>query len=233
MRPYLPPVIGTNVVFQSTHLVWGATLKYRLRKKISVISIHAPRVRCDFRDFSGRPCRDISIHAPRVRCDETVSAPMFPREYFNPRTSCEVRPDDGMNGLIPTVFQSTHLVWGATVTIPRNKREEGISIHAPRVRCDASRPKERRPFCYFNPRTSCEVRLMGSDGTPRKIIFQSTHLVWGATSVGLAAYVRTCISIHAPRVRCDVKNNPNKYEQSHFNPRTSCEVRQTSPFRVN
>ena len=33
----------------------------------------------------------ISIHAPRVRCDESFSIECTVLQYFNPRTSCEVR----------------------------------------------------------------------------------------------------------------------------------------------
>ena len=55
--------------FQSTHPVWGATLVFRQVRIIVCISIHAPRVGCDF-----------PIHLP-------TSA----SKYFNPRTPCGVR----------------------------------------------------------------------------------------------------------------------------------------------
>ena len=52
----------------------------------------------------------ISIHAPRVRCDFPTS--VFFRSYmhFNPRTSCEVRPEAVFSYLGFYIFQSTHLV---------------------------------------------------------------------------------------------------------------------------
>ena len=100
-----------------------------------------------------------------------------------------------------------------------------ISIHAPRVRCDASVHRIRLRHCHFNPRTSCEVRLsfvrketVNYYFNPRTscevrpcfqsqcnetLLFQSTHLVWGATLSWDWLY----LSI------------------SDFNPRTSCEVR--------
>ena len=170
--------------FQSTHLVWGATGCRRVRKSIDV--------------------------------------------YFNPRTSCEVRPFPWdmykeneefqsthlvwgatfskislMNGL--KLFQSTHLVWGATSNEPILRWIERISIHAPRVRCDNLFPHILSSFLVisihaprvrcdqmipfwsvvhynFNPRTSCEVRLpeTWTEGD-MMMVFQSTHLVWGAT----------------------------------------------------
>ena len=124
-------------LFQSTHLVWGATY-YRNESVV---------------------CWAISIHAPRVRCDKLLTLKLRTHYYFNPRTSCEVRPD------VPRL--------AALFT--------RISIHAPRVRCDFF-------YCIF---------------FHFHLIFQSTHLVWGATSGGYHL----------------------KIWSSHFNPRTSCEVR--------
>ena len=78
-----------------------------------------------------------------------------------------------------------------------------ISIHAPRVRCDHMTSLHRSLLVYFNPRTSCEVRL-------------STLLIWLEVLI---------ISIHAPRVRCDICRASISIQVEYFNPRTSCEVR--------
>ena len=57
-------------------------------------------------------------------------------------------------------FQSTHPVWGATISLCGVLGVSMISIHAPRVGCD-------------------EVTAVLKEYTTR---FQSTHPVWGATS---------------------------------------------------
>ena len=127
----------------------------------------------------------ISIHAPRVGCD---------------RVLCHI-------DLQTFAFQSTHPVWGATfacssaamLTLP-------ISIHAPRVGCDSTK-EQCCFFLYdFNPRTPCGVRpravllvrlrcpisihapRVGCDPCSENNYqrcgqFQSTHPVWGATSI--------------------------------------------------
>ena len=128
------------------------------------------------------------------------------------------------------IFQSTHLVWGATLPL-------GTSCN---------------PKMYFNPRTSCEVRRAEDVVWAEFEVFQSTHLVWGATLSSTAKYIAENISIHAPRVRCDTYNLCNqrtqkRFQSTHlvwgattilpivtfppyyFNPRTSCEVRQFTP----
>ena len=58
-------------------------------------------------------------------------------------------------------------------------------------------------FQNFNPRTSCEVR---------HDLFHMVH-------------IPNCISIHAPRVRCDPFSKYHCAFPRNFNPRTSCEVR--------
>ena len=146
---------------------------------------------------------------------------------FNPRTSCEVRLILFLRLRLQLIFQSTHLVWGATTWLKTNRENKYISIHAPRVRCDTLSWRPDYGLWNFNPRTSCEVRpwplsivrscsnisihaprvrcdriiLDNSDTTG---IFQSTHLVWGATIGGkIMTMEEIKISIHAPRVRCD------------------------------
>ena len=169
------------------------------------ISIHAPRVRCDRHGHILSARGQISIHAPRVRCDQSSLLIFCLLLDFNPRTSCEVRP--------PRKFL---VLWFYC-----------ISIHAPRVRCDRWMPDPELQLSYFNPRTSCEVRLPFppvplhmmniSIHAPRvrcdidqlkktlqENLFQSTHLVWGATlCLVIKNHDKISISIHAPRVRCD------------------------------
>ena len=78
-----------------------------------------------------------------------------------------------------------------------------ISIHAPRVRCDIGPYELVSQIKNFNPRTSCEVRLLTNTDAPAVLV----------------------ISIHAPRVRCDSSFAAFRHPALYFNPRTSCEVR--------
>ena len=123
---------------------------------------------------------------------------------FNPRTSCEVRliRKEKYDGYCK--FQSTHLVWGATFYAHKDWQKGNISIHAPRVRCDILEEVALQEYIHFNPRTSCEVRLSLTVSGEKSCLFQSTHLVWGATTS-----------------KCTEKTRKETY----FNPRTSCEVR--------
>ena len=145
--------------FQSTHLVWGATAS----------------------TGSTWPAKWISIHAPRVGCDQSRSGCYCPRRYFNPRTPCGVRRSSKSLWLAIVEFQSTHPVWGATVTPEAHRPPGSISIHAPRVGCDAAKPPWRSGADYFNPRTPCGVRQLSPLLNKHLRRFQSTHPVWGAT----------------------------------------------------
>ena len=203
MRHSIFDITIYNYLFQSTHLVWGATDSEPPKYSGLCISIHAPRVRCD----TTIPIV-FSVHKhfnPRTSCEVRHALFWFRNLlfHFNPRTSCEVRPIR-QNSILPVPqFQSTHLVWGATWW-----------------RCYRA-----RLYAHFNPRTSCEVRLLTSIGGILPWIFQSTHLVWGATSHTELRPSGSGISIHAPRVRCDLIPFPSLSGRMYFNPRTSCEVR--------
>ena len=75
---------------------------------------------------------------------------------FNPRTSCEVRPDV------------------ERMTTSGNK----ISIHAPRVRCDVFMPdtgKNAVGISIHAPRVRCDRKINYNNSGDKK--FQSTHLV--------------------------------------------------------
>ena len=189
--------------FQSTHPVWGATPGNLVGWHRWEISIHAPRVGCD----PGHPVfpwwADISIHAPRVGCDSAT---------YGVYLSCNV-------------FQSTHPVWGATLTPtvapwarpyfnPRTpcgvrrsqhflpSRSSRISIHAPRVGCDAGQGCRPCPQRDFNPRTPCGVRHSRSPSQRRSSDFN-------------------------PRTPCGVRLHQARgiHHRGDFNPRTPCGVR--------
>ena len=168
-----------------------------------------PRTPCGVRlaqDWLRPHAGQISIHAPRVGCD-----------------SAERELSGGAE-----IFQSTHPVWGATVAYATINHINVISIHAPRVGCDL----DYRP----NPWQDTK--------------FQSTHPVWGATEhnnscphlawdfnprtpcgVRRPSLPPSCmsrrISIHAPRVGCDVYQAGEKREGgiSIHAPRVGCDAR--------
>ena len=149
----------------------------------------------------------------------------------------------------PAGFQSTHPVWGAT----RKHQRDWIywADFNPRTPCGVRHlPFWQNAFgkIDFNPRTPCGVRPHIYIYVNRKNKFQSTHPVWGATSHRRSRSCYRPISIHAPRVGCDVpvkriasfsgsfqSTHPvwgatcdfldAQAQHSYFNPRTPCGVR--------
>ena len=93
-----------------------------------IISIHAPRMRCDgtYEAYHTQEWQ-ISIHAPRMRCDETESVEPVEPKNFNPRTSYEMRHDDMLTCCAGSF----------------------ISIHAPRMRCDVKDNSENNTLLKF------------------------------------------------------------------------------------
>ena len=113
----------------------------------------------------------------------------------------------------------------------------------------ATRCRSRaRQSANFNPRSSCEERLLLIATLPDGTRFQSTLLMRGATTMGYVSKVRKDISIHAPHARSDPAlfavlakfvgisiHAPHARSDSfdtgmmspyvNFNPRSSCEER--------
>ena len=101
-----------------------------------------------------------------------------------------------------------------------------VSIHAPRVGCDfAARLSLARAIC-FNPRTPGGVRQGCCVVFFHIPEFQSTHPGWGATKVKRIYSANKLVSIHAPRVGCDLRMKLSSGSISGFNPRTPGGVRQ-------
>ena len=100
--------------FQSTHLMRGATLANLPVRRFPAISIHAPHARCD----------DMTANVTTRKWD------------FNPRTSCEVRPNCLYRVIHLTNFnpRTSCEVRRALPSCPMGR--EHISIHAPHARCD-------------------------------------------------------------------------------------------------
>ena len=195
--------------------------------------------------------KEISIHAPRVGCDLSVNVlrinlvdfnPRTPcgvrlflnfdfqctSDYFNPRTPCGVRHAElAKVGEHFPRFQSTHPVWGATLAFHRFHLALLISIHAPRVGCDAPGWADYPTLLNFNPRTPCGVRPKHPHTHWKYSLFQSTHPVWGATLICVIGFIRIAISIHAPRVGCDSYIGQATWTSSYISihaPRVGCDV---------
>ena len=77
----------------------------------------------------------------------------------------------------------------------------------------------------FNPRTPYGVRHVTEVFCLRLSVFQSTHPVWGATPKNVDRPRYSTISIHAPRMGCDVQSTALFSGSPHFNPRTPYGVR--------
>ena len=168
---------------------------------------------------------------------------------FNPRTSYEVRLIVVLYPLHHVLFQSTHLMRGATIIVivdnhvlrrfqpthlmrgathpvhDNPDKNPPISIHAPHKRCDTAMMLLIPIRRDFNPRTSCKVRRSQSLCTSVSRSFQSTHLIRGATILSAVSSLSWPISIHAPHAGCDVYATCSALTDGNFNPRTPCGVR--------
>ena len=175
------------------------------------------------------PSDKISIHTPLARCDGYWRSLRELNRHFNPHTSCEVRRNEITSQNLIEIFQSTHLLRGATL-IP-SRLTCSFAFQSTHLLRGATSTVVSKAFAIF--------------------IFQSTHLLRGATCTSALALPRNAISIHTPLARCDSRpqrirrhrhisiHTPlarcdlgSEYKFSrhhHFNPHTSCEVRQNSP----
>ncbi len=121
---------------------------------------------------------------------------------FNPRPSCEGRPEE-------------------------TKKELEAESFNPRPSCEG-RPSESRQFpltSCFNPRPSCEGRLCPLSLGTVFLLFQSTPLLRGATACGGTGWLFRIVSIHAPLARGDGVATNQLSTSCGFNPRPSCEGR--------
>ena len=123
---------------------------------------------------------------------------------FNSRTPCGVRPQQP---------------WQHTPTAQ-------VSIHAPRVGCDADRSSVfmiSLVFQFTHP-------VWGATRRPRYVLnrsnrFQFTHPVRGATQKSASPLSWLSVSIHAPRAGCDNYLILTTMTAKGFNSRTPCGVR--------
>ena len=183
LRKSSPP--KTDVIFQSTHPVRGATITFS--EKCVDKQDFNPRTPCgvrrSFRKSSvPRPPKFQSTHPVRGATPiaaHTVGKPCD----FNPRTPCGVR---------------LHL-------FRRGRLFLQISIHAPRAGCDFDdfpRFFNRHAISIHAPRAGCDCIVC--DRCIGDWQFQSTHPVRGATRCKVrTVQLDHTISIHAPRAGCD------------------------------
>ena len=173
---------------------------------------------------------------PRTPCGVRRNVPtrQAPAANFNPRTPCGVRQGRGRD----------------------LQRHDRISIHAPRVGCDAACLATTTAATYFNPRTPCGVRRaaplddIGCRGNfnprtpcgvrphPHGLLGLPLVISIHAPRVGCDHYFVPCphcrkISIHAPRVGCDNFSVRRFRPPDHFNPRTPCGVRRDTAIVNN
>ena len=83
------------------------------------------------------------------------------------------------------------------------------------------------PAFYFNPRTPCGVRQVRYVSNLDTSVFQSTHPVWGATQGPAGQQGPKGISIHAPRVGCDLPRTSLMWRMSSISihaPRVGCDA---------
>ena len=145
------------------------------------ISIHAPRAGSDEEDIWCDDARLISIHAPRAGSDLPRMELDARGHNFNPRSPCGERRRILETGRMERSFQSTLPVRGAT-----GSQMQGS---APWNDFNPRSPCGERPYgggwhgwrVYFNPRSPCGERQKRGDILERKLLFQSTLPVRGAT----------------------------------------------------
>ena len=190
--------------FQSTLLMRGATRGCAPSDCLPwLISIHAPHARSDL-DRLGISSADLQFQSTLLMRGAT----------FRKKGVCS-----------ELLFQSTLLMRGATGRGRQVCRLVQISIHAPHARSDLrckvddllcsisihaphARSDGRPAHCracrlHFNPRSSCEERLVRQADRARRDEFQSTLLMRGATGLQGNRADGYPISIHAPHARSD------------------------------
>ena len=131
------PAWGTIREFQSTHPVWGATVKRDIGQ-VGICNFN-PRTPCgvrrvvpfkdtDIPDFNPRtPCGVRRVMTRMLRCIDT---------NFNPRTPCGVRLRCCANSVISSIISIHAPRVGCDEDDLSALQTRYISIHAPRVGCD-------------------------------------------------------------------------------------------------
>ena len=202
-RPVFVISSTSNLPFQSTRPVRGATRGSSAGHDRRAVSIHAPRAGRDLRPCTECDFVDVSIHAPRAGRDKQFNVSLSVPKGFNPRAPCgarrrmeerkrilqwfqSTRPVRGATGTRRRVsvllsFQSTRPVRGATSCAQQFRFGKSVSIHAPRAGRDSRRGRIAAQKQSFNPRAPCGARHGIYPHDPYGPKFQSTRPVRGAT----------------------------------------------------
>ena len=179
-----------------------------------------PRSSCEERPTALLVCPSFPLFQSTLLMRGATLAPSTCRRYadhFNPRSSCEERP---------AAPASRPPARDISIHAPHARSDRrfhqlliraiSISIHAPHARSDRASCRSARRGRHFNPRSSCEERLMPSYSKFQTILFQSTLLMRGATQKFELGYFDTLISIHAPHARSDRRSRWLTTSQSAF-----------------
>ena len=172
-----------------------------------------------------------------------------PHLSFNSRTPCGVRPADCITAPPLAYSFNSRTPCGVRLSCFLSIGPgRDVSIHAPRVGCDRLVQKQASINLSFNSRTPCGVRqslhlsniflslfqfthpVWGATYSPdlnwgASTLFQFTHPVWGATGRMATQGDTAQVSIHAPRVGCDLSAEIGRSIYVRFNSRTPCGVR--------
>ena len=192
--------------FQSTRPAWGAT-SFSAGVQSSCTYFN-PRAPCGARPLLGvflRGVGVISVHAPRVGRDgkeytvsgtlmvfqstrpvwgATMSAMSFPARpcHFNPRAPCGARPrvSSHENDVVKISIHAPRV--GRDGSTDTGKPSRGISIHAPRVGRDVDNAEKGVADLGFQSTRPVWGATRVTDAATSTDIFQSTRPVWGATA---------------------------------------------------
>ena len=114
-RQHIPrPAVGDALVSIHAPHARGDVVCVDIERLSRGVSIHAPHARGDVRGRRDIERPFVSIHAPHARGDTFPSSAHPAIPSFNPRPSCEGRPDYWGSYAAGAEFQSTPLMRGAT-----------------------------------------------------------------------------------------------------------------------
>ena len=107
-------------------------------------------------------------------------------------------------------------MWGATARHEVTTQSHEVSIHAPRVGCDPRWESSRREPRCFNSRTPCGVRQLTDDQKAELTSFNSRTPCGVRHDHPYFIVPLLDVSIHAPRVGCDIGANMRRSRTLRF-----------------
>ena len=189
---------------------------------------------------------------PRSSCEERRAPylPDFSYQYFNPRSSCEERQAVGKLWRCAECISIHAPHARSDMNKIYSDKNVYISIHAPHARSDAIK-NPRQNISKFQStllmrgatagggdpahglRISIHAPHARSDNslvttTQGKLISIHAPHARSDSPDGARLYIRPSISIHAPHARSDISLIAPPPSHLNFNPRSSCEERQTA-----